>query len=216
MSTNSPLVLHVWWAVQNSLYRGGRQKSRQALWQVSTGSGSSDGIKLYSYLLRSISNAIMAELPQDTHVQFTTGYTLKTSCRQLLTNFSNMWTPAKCRADLRVTFAWQEAWCYQPLFSSPVQPSKGSTRISYSGRSPCSNTSHCSTNPWRGCHRGEGEHWGFPGGVGQWSCRGERGQRGCQQVGKRSQRHHRERDQSFGVCFAYVLPVALHSRQHYR
>ncbi|KAF1805865.1 hypothetical protein FB192DRAFT_1340469 [Mucor lusitanicus] len=48
-----------------------------------------------------ISNAIMAELPQDTHVQFTTGYTLKTSCRQLLTNFSNMWTPAKCRADLR-------------------------------------------------------------------------------------------------------------------
>ncbi|KAL9543354.1 hypothetical protein MBANPS3_008154 [Mucor bainieri] len=49
-----------------------------------------------------VMDLITEQLPQDMRVDFKTGYTLQASCRQFFTNFSNMWSQSKCRADLRV------------------------------------------------------------------------------------------------------------------
>ncbi|KAL9544323.1 hypothetical protein MBANPS3_007680 [Mucor bainieri] len=54
------------------------------------------------FTLRRVMDLITEQLPQDMRVDFKTGYTLQASCRQFFTNFSNMWSQSKCRADLRV------------------------------------------------------------------------------------------------------------------
>lgn len=49
-----------------------------------------------------ILETLSSHLQQEDHSQFTCGPWIQDSCRRFLTNFTNMWSPASCFADLRV------------------------------------------------------------------------------------------------------------------